>query len=403
LLIEIHGGQFRNKGAEKMLRVTLEELSSRIPDARFVVDEVFGTREDLRDYGLVSLVPRRGWISTPRFGIRLGIQSSFGQIFPRLSRLIPTWASLAEVQAFVDISGFAYTDEWGTAPCCSIAALAGKYSDRGKPVVFLPQAFGPFRIERNRLNFARAVRAADRIYARDQVSLSHVQEFDDDSGKVKLAPDITLFRGARFEPSDCRPEARVIFVPNIRMLRQGSAVWETDYVGILSSMIERAGGLGLTPELLVHDDSGHDMQVALEIQARCIRPVPIVEESDPWRLKERIADALFLVGSRYHALVAAFSTGVPSIALGWSHKYPMLYGDFGQEEFVVSKPDHGFALQLVERLANQTINMEARRVICLQLQNLAATSSAMWDDVASVLGGANPATGRVAAIPPRTS
>ena len=387
MLIEIHGGQFRNKGAEKMLRVTLEELSRRIPDARFAVDEVFGTREELRNYGLMSLVPRRGWISNPRFGIRLSIQSSFGQIVPRLSRFVPNSASLGEVDAFVDISGFAYTDEWGTVPCGSLAALAGKYSDRGKPVVFLPQAFGPFRIEENRLNFARAVRAADRIYVRDQVSLRHVQGFDDDLEKVKLAPDITLFRGARIEPADCRAEARVLFVPNIRMLRQGSAVWEADYVGILSSMIDRAGGLGLTPELLVHDQSGQDMQVALEIQGKSIYSVRIIEETDPWRLKERIGEALFLVGSRYHALVAAFSTGVPSIALGWSHKYPMLYSDFGQEAFVVSMPDRGFALQLVDRLGDRTINMEARHTICLQLKRLEATNSAMWDDVASVLAG----------------
>jgi colanic acid/amylovoran biosynthesis protein len=387
VLIEIHGGQFQNKGAEKMLRVTLEELSGRIPDARFVVDEVFGTREDLGKYGLVSLVPRRGWISSPRFGTKLRFQSLFGRILPRISRFSRNSASLREVDALVDISGFAYTDEWGKAPCRSIAVLAEEYSGRRKPVVFLPQAFGPFRIEENRRNFARVVRVADRIYVRDQVSLGHVQEFDSESGKVNLAPDITLFRGARFEPDECGSKMRVLFVPNIRMLRQGSAVWDADYVRILGAMIDKVAATGLAPELLVHDRSGHDMKVAREIQSNCGAQVQIVEESDPWRLKARIGDSLFLVGSRYHALVAAFSTAVPSIALGWSHKYPMLYRDFGQEEFVVSEPDRDLALNVTDQLSNRSVNMERRRVICAQLEQLASTNCAMWDDVASVLRG----------------
>ena len=40
------------------------------------------------------------------------------------------------------------------------------------------------------------------------------------------------------------------------------------------------------------------------------------------------------MGSRFHALVAALSQGIPVAALGWSHKYAELLGEFGLREFV---------------------------------------------------------------------
>lgn len=387
MLIEIHGGQFKNKGAEKMLTVAIAELSKRLPDARFVVDEVFGKTQDIRSRGLVSLVPRRGWVSNPRFGKKLSVQRFVGQLLPNLSRVTANYATLSDVDALIDISGFAYTDEWGTVPCRSIRLLAEYYSETSRPVIFLPQALGPFRHGENIANFKRAFAAVNQIYARDTESLAFVRELTGESRKLKLAPDITLFAEARRQPVACDLSAPVLFVPNIRMLRQGSAVWAGHYTVTLSAMINSALARGLTPQLLVHDQSGQDKAIAEEVRNACRANIEIIQEGDPWRLKKRISQAFFVVGSRYHALVAGFSTGVPSIALGWSHKYPTLYRDFGQEGYVLASPDMLAALEAIDRLADISVNQGARESICANLERLTVVNSAMWDRVVSILLG----------------
>ena len=49
------------------------------------------------------------------------------------------------VSALVDASGFAFGDQWGPGPSRQMGRLFGSYARAGKPVVLLPQAFGPFQ------------------------------------------------------------------------------------------------------------------------------------------------------------------------------------------------------------------------------------------------------------------
>ena len=69
------------------------------------------------------------------------------------------------------------------------------------------------------------------------------------------------------------------------------------------------------------------------------------------QLKSIIANADFLVGSRYHSLIAALSHRVPAVAIGWSHKYAQLMLSVGLDEFVadVRDLDATRALAMVKR------------------------------------------------------
>lgn len=53
-------------------------------------------------------------------------------------------------------------------------------------------------------------------------------------------------------------------------------------------------------------------------------------------IKNRIASCEALVASRYHSCVAALSSGVPTLVLGWHYKYDELLHWYGQDEWVLS-------------------------------------------------------------------
>jgi polysaccharide pyruvyl transferase WcaK-like protein len=57
-----------------------------------------------------------------------------------------------------------------------------------------------------------------------------------------------------------------------------------------------------------------------------------------------------LVTSRFHAMVAGLSAGVPSLVIGWSHKYREVLADFGLDHLSFSLEDFD-AERIEERLA----------------------------------------------------
>lgn len=83
--------------------------------------------------------------------------------------------------------------------------MFAKYRNRKLPLVFLPQAFGPFERPEIAVPSRRILMCADYIFARDSVSVSHVRRLlgdDFDLTKIRRVPDITigLDRGKSIPP-----------------------------------------------------------------------------------------------------------------------------------------------------------------------------------------------------------
>ena len=264
MIIEIHGAGFYNKGAELMLRTTIAELGHRLPSARFAIDPSYGPYSKRAQLGLYQLFPLRTHVGTPAFNFRLWRQKIVSSIFSdsvfkRIFGLFPLSlgiATLSKIDAFVDISGFAYSDQWGPKPIQDLALLTKQYAGAKKPVILLPQAYGPFLQTESRKAFRSVLDDATLVYARDRKSFAYAKELSAQNN-LFVAPDITFFYPDDKLPKTSQtPSEYVCVVPNTRMLDQGIDDWGKKYVSLLIDSINEITKYDLEIKILIHDTTG---------------------------------------------------------------------------------------------------------------------------------------------------
>ncbi|GAJ06742.1 unnamed protein product, partial [marine sediment metagenome] len=178
--------------------------------------------------------------------------------------------------------------------------------------------------------------------------------------KVGSAADIAfLFKGDTPETGrallqdvyadlGCRPIVGI--VPNMRVYERASGSGATNaYVGLLVSTVRHCiECFDCTVVLMPHeiksrpDSIPDDRYLCTLIRSQLGAGDPVfclLGDYSAELLKAVIGNCDLLIGSRFHSLVAALSQSVPTVALGWSHKYSELMGDVGLEEFAVGFSD----------------------------------------------------------------
>lgn len=375
MIIEIAGVSTANKGAELMLRAILEHYAGA-DGVEFAVTRYFGAWPERARYGL------RTKLDTFRFG-RSRIAAA---LMPASFRQSLGLVNEADIAAVIDASGFAFGDQLGAERTERFARDVARWKQQGKPVVLLPQAFGPFENPQLQPPMREVVRLADRIYARDPVSLDHLRRLGGADDRVQLAPDFTcLVEGVL--PDGFEPIARqACIVPNHRMVEKMSAADREQYIPFLCRCVQALDDRKLRPFVLLHD-THVDESLIPPLERAWGRPLPVVRESNPAMLKGILGTAHLVIGSRFHALVSALSQAVPSIAVGWSHKYEMLLADYECPECLLS-PNSTDA-QIAEAI-QRTVDDAERNVLIGRLKHAGSVLQervhSMWRDIDAVLG-----------------
>ncbi len=395
--IVIVGAGYANKGAEAMLRTVQVELGKRLKVPRFLLWCPQPWEDELAAADL--LAPLR-----PPFGSGPGPSYPGGQGDPlarlvrRVNRHTKAGRRRAEAaqarsaqecldylnaeprlfDAVIDVSGFAYADQWGLAGYRRISPLVQHCRRTDKPVIFMPQAWGPFDSAGSQEALG-AMLDGDNVhyYSRDSESSRWLQSVLGESNRATTPyPDIAfLFRGASAETGTTllrdlsfsldRPVVGI--APNMRVYeRAGSPGRNNPYVAALASLAQHCldhwevDVLVQPNELKMSEHSDDRLLCGLIAQAvarpdRCRVANEYLSAESTWALLGRLD---FLFASRFHSLVFALSQGVPAMALGWSHKYEELLSLFGWEGEVTRQAD-----------------LDARRLL--------ATADRIWDERAS--------------------
>lgn len=374
LTIEIHGTGTHNRGAELMAVAIAERLRGSFPGVRLVVPPGFGNFEARARHGFWTT-----WEFSKRWQSRLsvaGIQRYSPGIDEASGIVDP-----ASIDVVLDASGFSFSDKWGPKGARHLHRKMTRTARARKPLVLLPQAFGPFTDPQTASATRKLCERASLVCARDARSREELLKLAT-LPTLRVYPDFTV--GIRpLRPAALRvPESFAAIVPNQRMVDKGEA--GEAYLGFLVKAARSLELRGLNPVFLLHD-ANDDRKVVAALKERGLS-LPVIEHEDARVLKAILAKANLVLGSRFHALVSTLSQGLPAIAAGWSHKYPELYQDFGCPELLIADLNDEALLEAsINRLADPEQRAGYRDRLAQAADRIKQKNEAMWGEVEKII------------------
>lgn len=375
-VFELQGVNFENKGAELMLLASLEHLTTK-RNIDLAIPFRIGNFAQRRAAGARHLIS----LHRPA-QIMNGTLAAAMTILPGAVKRATAAYGENDMSGLIDASGFRYSDQWPIASLEAQAMKARKYKNAGKPVIYLPQAFGPFKSDAAKGFIAQVINHSDLVFARDQVSFDYLTGAAGHLPQIRLAPDFTNLVVPK--PGAKIPENTLFIVPNARMMDKTSSETGARYISSLALAVTTARSCGFEPIIMIHDAHG-DRVVAKQVWEIVGGEIRELSHPDPRVLKYWLAQAKGVVGSRFHALVSALSAGTPVIAIGWSHKYGELMADYGQSHLNLSADDRDTLSNVIESWSDDSARFEAHLKIAAASEKMKFKSREMWTAVDAVL------------------
>jgi len=326
-----------NMGGAAMLAATLDEMSVRYPRASFRLFSISPKRDRARNGDeRLAIVDAR---PVPLLLVYLPLCILFWPLrniaaIRRLIVAIPFFRQMSAVDAVIDLSGIAFVDGRGlpllgyNVACCLPALFLGK------PVAKLAQALGPFDTQPNRMLARFVLARCATVVARGERSLSHLRELD--ISDAQCLPDTSFAMSV----SDVHKQAVQQLLPAIapgrqllvaspsevvrRLSAKAGIDFEAEFCAFAKRRLCEEWDIVLVPHSL---GSGTSKNNDLDLCRRIVSTlsddrVHMIEPVEDARvLRAAIGFADVFVGCRFHSVVAALAMGVPSLVVGWSHKY----------------------------------------------------------------------------------
>ncbi|MBO1750953.1 polysaccharide pyruvyl transferase family protein [Actinotalea sp. BY-33] len=342
-----------NKGAAAMLESGVQQLSARDAQTRFILLSMY-PRSDAEQNEYPNL---RVLDASPlRLGVLLNSAALLHRLLPPLrktiERAVPEVGALATADVLLDQGGITFVDGRGKFLIYNVASILPALLV-GTPVVKCAQAMGPFTSPLNRFAAKTLLPRVAAIVSRGAVTHEHLtglgldnlhegadlaftlEVTDRDAALAQAAVDMTFFEGGD-----------VVGVSPSAVLRKSAEAAGEDYVAEVQRMIDHlTGTLGKKVLLVAHSarsttDKTHnnDLPLCREVFAGLSSPDRVLfpdEELSSQALRYLIGRCDVFVASRFHAMVSSLAMGVPTLVIGWSHKYREVLDMFGLAEWAV--------------------------------------------------------------------
>lgn len=363
-VIGIIGGTITgNRGAESMLVTTIGRLKDKYPDAHFMIfsyspkqDRELITRPDIQ---VLSCKPQALVIKFFPFSALVYLLNIIGINYP--GRLLPkAIRCLQKCNLLVDIGGISFADKREIYLPFNILTIMPAFLS-GVPVIKLAQAMGPFHNPINRLLSGIFLPKCSKIFARGYITENNLRQIK--LVNVERAADIAF----SFKNSDSLTDENEDLVEElehrlVEMRKQNLqiiAISPSSLVyGKSPSYLQKLRDLVLrmdNPDIRFVVYANSNNQSSTKARNNDLYVIRILQDKLKKELPEevyrRITWAIWninshgirrilnlcdlLITSRFHAMVSGLSLGVPTLVVGWSHKYQETLADFGLDKYSV--------------------------------------------------------------------
>jgi polysaccharide pyruvyl transferase WcaK-like protein len=258
------------------------------------------------------------------------------------------YAALEDTDVVLDISaGDSFADIYGLKRftyniLAKIIVMLAK-----RPLLLSPQTIGPFESWWTQALASRLMRKVVKIVSRDALSSSYLRQMGF-GNKLVEATDVA-FR-LPYDPPAARPAGPVRVGLNVSGLlfnggynRDNMFSLAADYQKLarslctyfcaISSCELHLIGHVVSKNIMVEDDYRVAETLATEFPRAIVAP----RFESPSAAKSYIATMDFFTGSRMHACIAAFSSGVPVLPIAYSRKFAGLFGTLGYDQLADCK------------------------------------------------------------------
>lgn len=347
-----------NQGVSALCHSVVSGLSKRGIGAITVADHGRGLRRADWGYTTVNLVGlthhRRFWrgdsLRTAHAVARVG------NVFSAPARCI------ASSNAVLDISGGdSFTDIYGRKRFEAMALTKKMALKAGVPLILLPQKLGPFNDPSLAREAVCILRKAAAVWVRDAQSYQFLQDRlgpDFDPARHRLAVDVAVTLPAK-QPLGLSAKIQRLLAPNpdeqfpIAGLNVsgllcnnacdarrtfGLAAAHDDQIEALArSLLQTDQTLRLLLIPHVHKpetEAESDLAACRSLQKRlgslgADRVYVLEQRLDAMELKWVLARLDWFAGARMHATIGAFSSGVPTLGLGYTDKAQGVFDECG--------------------------------------------------------------------------
>lgn len=343
-----------NLGVSALCVSLLGALYRRIPRLSPVVfDNGLGLRRDNLDVGF-------GSIEVSRFGSRVGRRYHRPENLRSMRLLsgIPFarhfHAGLAQVDScsvVLDVSGGdSFSDIYGNKRFQSTLFPKQIAQHLRKPLVLLPQTYGPYRSRHNSKAAASAILGADLAWARDPLSydvLKNLLGNDFDPARHRLGVDMA-FGLPTTKPGNSTLDSLGSILDSgdtLVGINLSGLIWKMDSDGLsklgfrtqyrtlvlsfIAWLLRNTGArVLLIPHVLAKTgDKESDRDAAIELAAELAEQVPdssrlhvVGAEMNEREVKWIISQCDWFCGTRMHSTIAALSSGVATCSIVYSNK-----------------------------------------------------------------------------------
>lgn len=360
-LFGVPGAQ-RNLGVGALRAATVGALLTREPTAEITVfDDGWGQRTG---HAFVAGRPVPIRLAGARHSRRYHRPESYlnMRVSAALGGLGNT--ALARIDAadgVLDVSGGdSFSDIYGTHRFRSVTWPKRLALLRRRPLVLLPQTYGPFRSPRLRAEAAALVRCTAMAWARDPDSYAALAELlgpDLDPARHRQGVDVAFGLDARPPDEPVRAQLDTWFAAapgpvagiNVSgLLVRPEAAQRFGLAAGAERLARRLGEhllaepdtrLVIVPHVRTpggaDDDTAASERLYAYLAARHPDRVALTPPGlDPHQTKWVIARTDWFCGMRMHATIAALSSGVPAAVVAYSHKARGVFAVVGQDRHV---------------------------------------------------------------------